>query len=127
MAESSGCSKRKIKPERDIKSERRMSPIVDAISKNDCEIAPTSKRNKGDDNNAADKGRKPLSLRSTNKCESKSQFRKQQTDEPIKLRVALYEKIPSDWPSNNDLPARTTGEGSSIGPLEFNNFKSFLS
>jgi hypothetical protein len=51
----------RIKPERHIRSERSMAPIVDAISTNVSMASTASERNMGDDNSAADKGRKPLS------------------------------------------------------------------
>lgn len=49
------------KPERQKRSEKIMASIDDAISTNTSMACPASDRNTGDDNRAADKGRKPLS------------------------------------------------------------------
>lgn len=51
------------RPDRQKRSERIMAPMDEAISKYTSVASPTSERNVGDDNSAADKGRQPLSCK----------------------------------------------------------------
>lgn len=55
-----------IKPERQKRRERRMDSIDDVISINISAVGPLAKCITGDDNKAADRGKKPLSCSTKN-------------------------------------------------------------
>lgn len=65
---------------------------------------------------------KQHTLRRKSRCESISEFEKQQFDKVISLLVALNDRRPSVSPRIRDLVVHAIGEGSSTSALEFINF-----